>query len=145
MGNINSVDDPYGYGYGYNGYGGAYSGYNNEVSLYCCHVNHIIHLLIQLERYYRRYYPQYNGYYTQQQYAQPSYYNSYQQQQQLYPNMTAGYASTPYAAAYGSYGMPTTYGYNTPVYSSMYNSAPVYGQAYNNGYYPTNYLQRTYL
>ncbi|EPB82447.1 hypothetical protein HMPREF1544_10834 [Mucor circinelloides 1006PhL] len=123
MGNVNSADDPYSYGYGYNNYNGVYNGYNSE-----------------LERYYRRY-QQYNAYYPQ--YAQPNYFNAYQQQQ-LYPTMATSYASTPYAAAYGNYTMPN-YGYNTPVYSSMYNSAPVYGQAYNNGYYPTNYLQRTYI
>lgn len=144
MGNINSAEDPYGYGYGYAGYGGAYSGYNNEVrKVYLSSNVYIMTIILsnQLERYYRRY-QQYNAYYTPQ-YAQPNYYSAYQQQQ-LYPNMAAGYASTPYASAYGNYTMPT-YAYNTPVYSSMYNSAPVYGQAYSNGYYPTNYLQLTYI
>ncbi|KAI8644756.1 hypothetical protein BD408DRAFT_111720 [Parasitella parasitica] len=98
-------------------------------------------IMFTITRYYRRYYPQYNSYYTPQPYAQPNYYGY---QQQLIPNMTAGYASSPYAATYGSYGMPG-YSYNSPIYSSMYNSAPVYGQTYNNGYYPANYLQRTYL
>ncbi|KAK4516631.1 uncharacterized protein ATC70_011607 [Mucor velutinosus] len=126
MGNVNSAEDPYGYGYGYGygGYGGAYNGYNNELERYC------------------RRYQQYSAYYTPQ-YAQPNYYSAYQQQQ-LYPAMATGYASTPYATAYGNYTMPT-YAYNTPVYSSMYNSAPLYGQAYSNGYYPANYLQRTYI
>lgn len=31
MGNVNSAEDPYGYGYSYPGYGGAYNGYNSEV------------------------------------------------------------------------------------------------------------------
>lgn len=40
MGNVNSADDPYSYGYGYNSYNGVYNGYNSEVrSLICHHVN----------------------------------------------------------------------------------------------------------
>lgn len=156
MGNINSAEDPYGYGYGYGNYGYG-NGYGTEVLLKYMYIYQQMWILkgsssiIQLERYYRRYYPQYNSYYSPTQCTTPTaYYNAYQQQQGYPATMMNGYgtASPAYNAmpGYGTYGVPTYQSmYNTPTgYSPMYSGGmPVYG-AYNNTYYP-NYLQRTYM